>query len=175
LSAFPDDIIITIDDDVVYPNNLVEQFMRAHEENPNDVISSRSRKIETMLSRNWALAEMPQDADFIYLINGVGGTLYPPKCLTHPDAADEKLFMNICPLEDDMWFTFMAILSGAKIRPIAIFTGTNDIQDILSWRINPNRLYVENGHLGMTNLQFSIMLGHYPQVRQILREKGCLQ
>ncbi len=48
---------------------------------------------------------------------GYGGTLYPVNSL-HDYVCDEKLFMRLCPMADDVWFWFCGIRNNTYKRCI---------------------------------------------------------
>ncbi len=53
------------------------------------------------------------------LITGLHGVLYPPHALSNI-VFEEKLFQNLAPTGDDIWFWAMAVLNQTKIKRIAI-------------------------------------------------------
>ena len=50
---------------------------------------------------------------------GVGGVLYPPHCLDET-VLDRPLFMDICPLADDIWLNAMARKKGTPVVQSAL-------------------------------------------------------
>ncbi|MBQ6012154.1 MAG: hypothetical protein IJL23_03465, partial [Alphaproteobacteria bacterium] len=87
LKEYPDDIIITVDDDIYYPEYLVEKLYKAYLKNKNMVHCLRAHKIkfnqdETILPYNdWEKCIQNVKPSFNNFLTGVGGVLYPPKCL----------------------------------------------------------------------------------------------
>ena len=64
---------------------------------------------------------------------GVGGVLYPPFCLDK-EVLNDILFMDLCPLADDVWLNFMARIKGTrivqsnmKILPLPIKSNTSSL------------------------------------------------
>ena len=83
---FPDDTIITIDDDFIYPNTLVEELMQNSKDFPNAVLSRRVHRIvfedEYRISNycNWVLedTEFINEARYDLCATNGAGSLFPP-------------------------------------------------------------------------------------------------
>ncbi len=125
LKEYPDANIITVDDDVIYPRNLVKSLLKAHKKHPYDICANRIREInikdgEIEPYYKWHLSERRKlfghkiSRKFSNLQIGVGGVLYPPKSL-HPDVIKEEIFTKICEYQDDLWFWAMAVHNGTNI------------------------------------------------------------
>lgn len=110
-----DAIIITVDDDSVYPPNAIESLMKMHNKYPNAVCARRVHRITRksdgsfMPYKDWekecrSIREPNRDLIAV----GVGGVLYPKDCLGD-EAFEEKRFMEACPGTDDIWLKFMEI------------------------------------------------------------------
>lgn len=114
LREFPEDIIVTVDDDVYYSSHLLELLYNAYIQDKSKIYCIRA--LEPLFAENHNLChyndwiEKPLDSPFTFPL-GVGGVLYPPHSL-HPDVCNEDLFMRLCPLADDVWFWMMAIRRG---------------------------------------------------------------
>ncbi len=124
LKEFPDDIIVTVDDDVRYHRNMLRDLLRLHRRHPGAIIAHRAKQMD--LTRPYRKWHKYRWYDFIFrkdyagLLNlqtGVAGVLYPPHVL---DSAmlDEKLFMEIAPTTDDIWFWGAAVAKGTPILPV---------------------------------------------------------
>jgi hypothetical protein len=124
LGDFPQAFIATADDDVRYRSTWLGELVSAHDPAVREVIGRRAHRIRTDASgmilpyRDWEQrVESTIRADPSILLTGVGGILYPPGVLS-PMATDESSFMRLCPSADDVWFYFMARLTGAACRKI---------------------------------------------------------
>lgn len=121
LKTYPDEAIITVDDDVIYDFDLLERLIKSHIAAPQSIYAGRihsmtfddSGKLNPYDKWDWSTATNPQRN----FITGVGGVIYPPHSL-HPEVLNENVFTNICPTADDVWFTAMAKLNGTEIRKI---------------------------------------------------------
>lgn len=122
LKEFPEANIITIDDDLIYNFDLVENLVAAHKTVPNCIWANRIH--EMTYNENGSLKSYLQ---WYFMVNhdcrnkknnfftGVGGVLYPPNSL-HKEVFNDDVFLNICPTADDVWFNAMARLKGTEIR-----------------------------------------------------------
>lgn len=126
LQDFPDDIIITVDDDYQYPNNLTRALLRAHKKHPGYICSNIIRRIgiengKFLPYKQWKRSFTRRfyvhiEASYTNLLMGFGGVLYPPHVLA-PDVQRFDIFTKICPHQDDIWFWAMAVLNSTKIIP----------------------------------------------------------
>lgn len=125
LQDFPEANIITVDDDLIYPYDMVEQLAQAHRQYP-DAICCRAALTLTFSSHH-KLARfdsftynIPSNQDEIspYLIpEGFSGVLYPPHSLSK-QVFDEALFMRLSPTADDLWFKAMGLIEGTPVLRI---------------------------------------------------------
>lgn len=124
LKDFPDDVIVTIDDDVHYDKDMLKDMLEMHRRFPTSVIANRAKVADISSPyRKWKKLRW---YDFItdkYKIDpriiqtGVGGVLYPPHSL-NKEMLDEDLFMRLAPTTDDIWFWAAAISNGRTVIPM---------------------------------------------------------
>lgn len=120
LALCPDATIVTIDDDVMYDVDFLDHLLAAHAEHPRMVCAGRVHRIR--LDHNGAplsylqWQECVTDAQVspLNFFTGIGGVLYPPHCLD-ADVYDTKLFQDLCPSADDIWFYVMLLKKGTSI------------------------------------------------------------
>jgi hypothetical protein len=121
LREFPDDIIVTIDDDVIYPTNFLKLLFESHQKYPRSIIANHTRKIsfdttgKLLPYQQWPHIKVQPENGRDLMVIGVFGVLYPPNALDMR-VHDEDLFLELAPKADDLWFTSMAILAGTTIR-----------------------------------------------------------
>lgn len=124
LLEYPKDNIITIDDDYIYPFDLIEKLIKAHKLAPQAVCCSNSRIIK--LDKNSNLKPyfdfeicFPKRTKLSHylLAEGFGGVLYPPNSL-HPDVIDIELFKKLSPHADDLWYKGMELLNDTPVLQI---------------------------------------------------------
>lgn len=120
LKRFPDDAIITIDDDVLYPITAIESLINSYIENQDYIYFNRAHRIK--LDKNgvkpykrWELRIGNNDASVLNFPTGVGGVLYPPHIFTD-EVFNEDVFMQDCKFADDVWFYAMTIYNNKRSR-----------------------------------------------------------
>ena len=127
LEKYPDETIVTCDDDMIYSKNWLYLLYKAHLVHPDRIIGNHTLHINYDDNRNplpyrdWRYP--PEESVNIKALIPIGawGVLYPPKCL-HPQVLDIDLFLEIAPKNDDLWFKAMALLNNrisaeAEIKP----------------------------------------------------------
>jgi hypothetical protein len=119
LKEFPNDAIITIDDDIIYEPDTLERLITAHLRTPNVVFGNRCAKIVRDAHgirksyKRWdATTQSTEISDDIFPI-GVEGVIYPPKIFTE-EVFNTDIYKNLCPTADDIWFKFMYKIAGVK-------------------------------------------------------------
>lgn len=116
MQEFPDDIVITVDDDLFYRSDLVESLLQCHKEHPGHIIANWVKRINSDTDRYawWPdVTDRPQSSNR-FLLLGVSGVLYPPKSL-HPDVFDADNIKALSLTADDVWLSAMALRQGTPI------------------------------------------------------------
>lgn len=170
LKKFPNDIVITVDDDVYYPPNLVETLYNGYLDNDNSVICLRARRIahdccQILPYTKWKVLENSPDPSADILQTGVGGVLYPPDSL-FKDVMKEEIFMGFCPMADDIWFWAMAVLANLKTKAISMMNKLDYIDP--KEQESSNTLFYENVINGQNDVAFAAILRAYPTLKQIV-------
>ena len=116
LKAYPDQLIITVDDDTFYPNFLIEGLLKTHQKFPKSVICYRSKKVSFDSNGNLLPYSQWNDDHDNHpnpwsFPQGVGGVLYPPNALSK-QTLDKDLFTTLSPTADDIWFKAMALINN---------------------------------------------------------------
>lgn len=123
LRKFTDDIIITIDDDLVYEFDLLEKLIAAYLQDPSYIYCNRhhlmrpNSKGGLLPYMQWEWNSTNQDASIWNFPTGVGGILYPPHSLDE-EVLNEGVFLDICKYADDVWFKAMAMKKGTLSRKV---------------------------------------------------------
>ncbi|WP_430426903.1 zinc-binding alcohol dehydrogenase [Maribacter litoralis] len=113
LELYPNDTIITCDDDMMYRANWLSLLYEEHKANPKNIIANQTRYIKyspngDLLSyKHWVSEEIINEAAVIPI--GAEGVLYPPNSL-YNEVTDYKLFLELAPKADDLWFKAMSLL-----------------------------------------------------------------
>lgn len=118
LKKFPNDIIVTVDDDLYYPEYWLKCLVEAYRMAPNCIHCHLITRLEVkngFIHDVKRTVSMRDSCSYSNKILGGSGTLYPPKSL-NSKVFDEATFMSIAPTSDDIWFWAMAIINGKKIH-----------------------------------------------------------
>ena len=169
LKHYPDSTIITIDDDALYPYDLVERLVNAHSEYPDDIIAARVKRIKLGKNgrperyRRWTMITEPEcsDASPLNFLTGVGGVLYPPHCLDD-EVFNKDVFLDICKYADDVWLYAMALKAGTITRKCPTHTekGNDFIGDDIDNAPGLRLLNMKKGK-EMNDVQFAAVMDYY--------------
>lgn len=173
LREFPNDIIVTADDDMYYKEDWLEGLYNAYLQNPENIYTRRGcraeikdGKINILKPRSYNYKyNFPTDAN--NLLMGGSGTLYPPKSL-YKDIFDIDLIKSLIPTHDDIYFWIMAILNNKKIGVVGGF----DYSFYYTEAAKSDGLCSNNTSqgAGMTSGEaLDKICAHYPEVIEILK------
>lgn len=121
LQEHPDSIIITIDDDVIYNFDIVENLYLSYLENPECIHANRvhyvtiNKKKRLTNYKTWKCNKKAGNVSSYNFMTGVGGVLYPPNCF-NKEVFNKEIFFDICKYADDVWFYAMALHNNTKIK-----------------------------------------------------------
>ena len=119
LKLYPNKIIITCDDDMMYRKNWLSKLYQAHENHPDHIVANQTRCItygsdgELLSYKAWKPNESGCQNPLLTLPIGAGGTLYPPDSMDKT-VFNQELFLQLTPKADDLWFKAMGLLKGTK-------------------------------------------------------------
>lgn len=118
LIKYPKSTIVTVDDDILYPESWLEITLKAHKKNPKAIIANRARQIvvrngNILPYNDWPVLEKNIRDSHLILPNGAGGILYPKGSLAK-QVFNEDQFMSLAPHGDDLWFWAMSELQGSQ-------------------------------------------------------------
>lgn len=114
MKEFPEDIIVTVDDDLYYDKDMIERLYESHQKHPDCVCAMRCHlvKFDKLGSvrpyKQWtieqsALVDVPSKV--LFPTSGAG-TLYPPHSLDER-VFDQEISMKQCRDADDVWLKTM--------------------------------------------------------------------
>lgn len=122
MKEFSEDIIITIDDDLIYPADMIEKLFKSYLKFPKSVSAMRTHLMLVDVKGNIEpYAKWIKDYTKIIhqpcmqlLATTGAGTLFPPHCIS------EKVFdvfgiKNVALYADDLWIKIMLVLTGTSI------------------------------------------------------------
>lgn len=116
MKEYPDSIIITIDDDVIYPSDMIKNFVDFHQLYPHSILCNGARLIKSDKNgfakykewENWHAIKIESIPRYDLLPLGVMGVFYPPKSLNE-FVFDVDSIRRLCLNADDLWLKAMAL------------------------------------------------------------------
>ena len=172
LKEYPEDLVIIIDDDLLYPIDLIEKLLNAHKDFPSAIIASRVHKIgigengKILSYKEWK----KQIGEYIYEIKedwfftGGAGTLLPPHAFGE-ELFNEKIIQELCPLADDIWLNIHAAINRVSIVNTA---ANNKLARIASTQ----EVCLQTANLEQNDVQLRNLTSHYcDQLKGTIYEK----
>lgn len=130
MKNWPTSIVVTLDDDVFYPENMLEELLVSYKKYPNAVSCFRAHEIKREEDgniakySNWNFTSPGLSKPSHKLFQtGVNGVLYPPGVL-HEDVFNKDIFMKLCKNADDLWLKIMAFKNGTKVVKVHNYSKT---------------------------------------------------
>ena len=175
LKEFPDDIIVTADDDIYYQNDWLESLYSAYLKNSKNIYVKRAVRMIPVDGKLKAdtkeiqevLDEMPPS--FCNQLMGGSGCLFPPHSL-HSDIFNEEKFLSLIPTHDDIYIWSMSILQGTKIQVIDGYKAKMETID----KTSLTALSKSNGRngFGLTpDEAFEKIVDNYPELLERLNNE----
>lgn len=159
IKEHPESIIITVDDDILYPKNLIEELFAVHRKFPNCVVATRSHRIlfdkdGTIKKYNdWEwMCELVEKPSMQLMATGCGGVLYPVHCMDEK-LLDMSLIQKLSPNADDLWLKVMQVLKhtpvvncNQSVRKQRVVVDGSQEESLNSSNVHQNRndIYMNN-------------------------------
>lgn len=172
LRAFPDKHLITVDDDIYYSENFIEEMRMAHNIHPKAIVSGWAKVPEKDSDQrlkpytDWPEYHHVND-DFEYDTKtlfplGWAGVLYPAHTFDE-EVANEEVFTRLCPKADDIWLYVMGVRCEAEKRILAHSSIARYHTDLLRQIMTKDRLTATNRFGGDNDKQLAAVLEHYKE------------
>lgn len=136
---YPDDIIVTVDDDIICRFTLLEELLQGYHNHPACIIALRAHAItftNQMIIRPYSewisevgiyKPELCNIESFQLFATSGAGLLFPPHSL--PDIAfDQEVIKRTCLNADDIWLKTMTTLSGFQTVTVSGWQGVTCIE-----------------------------------------------
>lgn len=113
------DLVVTMDDDILYGPHWLERLVRHAEAHPTKLVATRARRIRKTPFRgwqnygSWALINEPITGHLV-LPTGGAGAVYR-KNLMDMDFLVDPAFLELAPTADDLWFRMASLLKGIAV------------------------------------------------------------
>lgn len=138
-------IFITVDDDVIYRNDLIENLLETHAKNKNSVCSTIAHKVVLNANSFLSYSKWPSAKDFevgkLVFPVGAGAILYPPNFFNN-FLFERETVDRVCLFADDIW-----------LFVVSRYMGFDSIKSNYKSSYIPI-LYIKNSTLFQTNIGF---------------------
>lgn len=124
LERYPDALLVTVDDDIFYPLDLLDQLYSAYLREPDKIHCGRAHRIALNKSgdllpyKQWWRHCNEAESSLLIMPTGVGGVLYFPGCFD-PEIRNKEAFKRLAPCADDVWLKAMSLKQGTECRVFA--------------------------------------------------------
>jgi hypothetical protein len=153
-----DDLVIMVDDDVIYGRDWLCSMIDEHNLFPDSVIATRVRNIkrnkikrETTYTQ-WPLVKNNRSIDHDFVITGAGGVLFKREFFRKSDIMN-KDFTEVCPTADDLWFSRILEKNGVSVRCLA-----TSLEDVFFIEHNEGLIRMNSRDLNTRLKQFTFWL-----------------
>lgn len=138
--AGEDDLIITVDDDVLYDQDWLEKLFELSKKNPDSIVCSRAKKMTKNIFGRWKnyghWDQITRRSKGMMILPTSGaGAVYKKKLLDSNFLTDIK-FLEIAPTTDDLWFREA---SRRKETPVAVFPDIGESNIMLKHQFGLNK------------------------------------
>lgn len=122
MEEFPDSVIITIDDDIIYDKNMIKDLYNSYLRHPKAVSAKRVHRIKfdknykVLSYLNWDYnTRAIVDRESLDLVaTGCAGILYPASCL-YKEWNDVEGIKKTSLCADDLWLKVMELLNNVPV------------------------------------------------------------
>lgn len=174
LEAFPDDVIVTADDDLYYSPDWLAKLWNAYQKGGIGVYAHRCHYIkmrngEVMPYKAWQKCVTYSTPSYLNFPTSGGGILYAPHSL-HKDVLLIDKARQLCPQADDIWLWGMSVLAGNKIT--LIDNPNNTIVYINPERevgLNEDGTLWSSNKIGGNDEQLKALLSEYPAIMKAIQ------
>ncbi len=168
LQKYPDDIVVTIDDDILYEKTMLEDLLRGYKETEgNCIVCREARIIEKDANGDYVRYTQGHNAEYGttrvgYMPYGYKGVLYPPHIFSEV-IYNKKIYREICRHADDIWFGVVEYIEKIPVYCIkSTEMSLNFVNTIEQWEPTADTcLYYENTIQGKNDIQYQAVLKYF--------------
>lgn len=174
MKEWPDKYVLTCDDDMFYPENLVELLWKNSQKYPGKIICNNSMKVtydkggDFIRRDQWVHKSMQMEGLQVCPV-GCDGVLYPPKALSE-ETFDKEALKEIAWCQDDVWLKGMAVLNETAAYNEGIYCHDffNNIftQKSGLWQTN---IACDAEEYSPNEIAWMKMIERYPKIEEILK------
>ncbi len=148
---YKNDLVITVDDDIIYHRNMVDELYGTCQKHRDCVIARRVNRMRfdqgkrLLKYKDWIWEYRDADAPAHDLLaTGVGAVLYPPLVIALI-CREDKDFLKVSPRADDIWLKFRELSKGVKVCAVYDSRFDHDIINRKSQRTSLASANVDGG------------------------------
>lgn len=162
IKNFPKAMVITADDDIIYPENMIEKLLKTSLTYPGKIICHRAHVMTKSAGKllpynNWEYrAKGCKGVNIMYCPTGAAGVLYPPHSLSE-HVFDKEVLKELCFWADDIWLKCMSYLKGTEVA----LTGKNNPEIIDIVGANKKGLAKVNVEQNLNDTQLKAVSDYY--------------
>ena len=165
LQEFKDVDIVLLDDDLYYPDKLLENLHIMAQRNPQCICATRVHKMTyhgaslnpyRQWIHNYNKAQM--ESDELFFTSGAG-TLIPAGIMPQ-DTFNKDVFREICFFADDVWLNFQARKGGVKV----ISNNFYNKDEICIGNTQQEKLIALNGSEGGNDKQINAVINYLKNI-----------
>ncbi len=162
-------IIVTVDDDIYYSSNFLNEIYDAHLKYPNCIItenfcypsfSNGNVNSYRFWDEHHVVSDDSNFSPMLIFPQGFGGVLYPINSLAE-QVTNESQFMKLAPHADDIWFYIMGILKGTKKKCVLNSTTKYYLLDLFRQIRTRDRLHDLNVGEHQNDKQLLALMNEY--------------
>ena len=179
LQAYPEHIIITIDDDQIYDPKLLSLLLESYKKFPHAIhthLVYDGAYMADILELDSAAycAIIKESSPHLALASvGVSGVLYPPSPFSQ-EFFNTQAILSLCPYSDDLWFFVMSVLNDVP-KVLVKNALEHPKESSIAQDESPN-LWEINCEQNRNYDQLRALLEAYPQARaKILESLGLAE
>lgn len=168
LQKYPEDVIITIDDDIYYDKELIEELLSTRDASgKKNIVVCRTAleiafdKVQMLPYSRWPQAT--PDSKVYLSPFGWSGMLYSPHCFTN-EVFNKDVYQSLCPKADDIWFTIMELIGDVPIVMVrnSHWTGEGEVDHANEYEAqSSDALHFQNVSNGGNDAQLAKLIEYY--------------
>lgn len=158
--------IVSVDDDIIYPFDMIENFVNAYSNDSrkvyfnkghNMLYDHKKKKMKPYIE--WCKAGYVKGSSIYYLPLGVYGIFYPDGIL-HNDVVKDEIFLDISPMADDIWFKAMSLVNNVECQ--AVMPGAMNSNSFISIELDREKALARtNVDQGANDWQIKFVFDRY--------------
>lgn len=169
MQKYPEDVIITVDDDVYYDKDLVEELLDGYTESKEKAVVCRWANViglkdgKMLPYSQWQEADGREPEDAMYSPLGVAGALYPPRIFTD-EVFNRAVYGKLCRCADDIWFTIQEYVNKIPVYYVKNnhWRTDGDVDHYAEYvEQSSDALYFQNVNNGQNDVQINNLIAYY--------------